>query len=672
MVPRDGLYRPLSESLSVRLLRLECRGAGSLRATLLPTRICQASPYHALSYCWGTGSASSTIYVNDYALSITPSLAEALLVLRTSSAIAEASTPGFVDLWIDQICIDQTNWEERSQQVAIMKEIYSSAVRTVIWLGSDDGFAETAFALCRSIHTIFLRENSDAHSLTQLPWKPFNEQEHQARGLPELEDSSWKHLQALFQSPWFRRLWIFQEVVLSSKDPIVLCGRWTCSWECLSWSACWLWNYGYFDHGIVPISVSAANSILEVTKTNGTWDVGALVHMSFGYFKATDARDKIYGLLGMRDTALNQVENSIPVNYCLDPHVVYRDAAWHIISSTKNLAVLSKPLCRTKGISDPYRYFGRQRYWNNYVSWTPNFDYFIGPNGFTDLRVTTTAAQGQSTTLIHRPLYRAAKSLAADVRRLYALDGKDNLFAKGLRVDTIQECLEINTPRGLSLQVLRFTKWPLRSTLITNCIYILENSHLGRWRLGLHYLYSYMSGLRRPAVLRMWETALRHQGCADITNTAHSFLYATTAGITSEHKPVDYTHLADMCVYLLDLYQIWGPRRCNATLQHSLEFFRAHARDGEPERYRVAMEQACVIRRFFTTKQGHLGVGSTGLKAGDTVCVLFGGGVPFILRSKESHWLLIGDAYIAGLMEGQAVDAWHQGLGLAPGTFEIR
>jgi hypothetical protein len=671
MVLGDALYRPLSEPLSVRLLRLECLEAGPLTATLLPIQIDQAPPYQALSYCWGTAGTSSTIYVNDHALSITHSLAEALLVLRTSSAVVDGSTSNFVDLWIDQICIDQTNLEERGQQVGIMKEIYSSAVRTVIWLGPDEGFAETAFALCRSIHTIFLRENPHAHNLSQLPWTPFNENEHLARGLPKLKDSSWKHLHTLFQSPWFRRQWIFQEVVLSAGDPIVLCGRWVGSWECLSWSACWLWNYGYFDHGIVPISVSAANSILEVTKTNGTWDVGALIHMASGYFKATDARDKIYGILGMRSNATSHVENSIPVNYSSSPHTVYRDAAWHIMSSTKNLAVLSEPLCRSKGISDPYRGFGRQRYWNNSVSWTPNFDYFVSSNGFTDLKVTTTTAQGQSATLAHRPLYRASKSLAADVCRRYALDGKDHLFTQGLRVDIIQECLEINTPRSLSLQAVSFTQWPFKSMLIANWDYILENSHLGRWRLGFHYLYSYMTGLRRPAVLRMWEAVLKNQGCIEIMETARSFLCATTAGVTPEYKPVSHTHLADLCAYLLDMYQVWRPRRHDPTLQHSLEFLRVHAKNGEPARYRVAMEQACVIRRFFMTKQGRLGVGSTGLKAGDTVCVLFGGGVPFILRSTENHWLLIGDAYVTDLMEGQAVDAWHQGLGLASETFEI-
>jgi hypothetical protein len=62
----------------------------------------------------------------------------------------------------------------------------------------------------------------------------------------------------------------------------------------------------------------------------------------------------------------------------------------------------------------------------------------------------------------------------------------------------------------------------------------------------------------------------------------------------------------------------------------------------------------CGGRRYFSTEKGYLGVGPLELKKGDTVCVLYGTKPPYILREveeKTGEWLLIGDAFVHGLME---------------------
>lgn len=42
-------------------------------------------------------------------------------------------------LWIDAVCIDQEDLDERSEQVGVMGEIYTSSIGNVIYLGEDDG-----------------------------------------------------------------------------------------------------------------------------------------------------------------------------------------------------------------------------------------------------------------------------------------------------------------------------------------------------------------------------------------------------------------------------------------------------------------------------------------------------------------------------------------------------
>jgi hypothetical protein len=54
-------------------------------------------------------------------------------------------------MWIDAICIDQSNLKERSFQVKQMRKIYHQAIRTVIWLGDESLDSKIAF---KSLHKI--------------------------------------------------------------------------------------------------------------------------------------------------------------------------------------------------------------------------------------------------------------------------------------------------------------------------------------------------------------------------------------------------------------------------------------------------------------------------------------------------------------------------------------
>lgn len=83
--------------------------------------------YEALSYTWGDSAFTRPICVNNHDFSITGSLSEALMHLWKSD------TGRY--LWVDAICIDQSNVEEKSIQVANMFSIYSKASCVVIWLG---------------------------------------------------------------------------------------------------------------------------------------------------------------------------------------------------------------------------------------------------------------------------------------------------------------------------------------------------------------------------------------------------------------------------------------------------------------------------------------------------------------------------------------------------------
>jgi len=68
-------------------------------------------------------------------------------------------------------------------------------------------------------------------------------------------------------------------------------------------------------------------------------------------------------------------------------------------------------------------------------------------------------------------------------------------------------------------------------------------------------------------------------------------------------------------------------------------------------------------RRLIKTSSGYVGIVPSYTEPGDIVCILSGGQTPFILREEEHHHLLVGECYIHGIMDGEAVTAFDEGNG---------
>jgi hypothetical protein len=67
-------------------------------------------------------------------------------------------------------------------------------------------------------------------------------------------------------------------------------------------------------------------------------------------------------------------------------------------------------------------------------------------------------------------------------------------------------------------------------------------------------------------------------------------------------------------------------------------------------------------RTLFTTSKGYLGMSSYLSQPGDIVAILAGGIVPYVLRKEtDTTWILIGEAYIGGIMLGEVMDDWKNG-----------
>lgn len=125
--------------------------------------------YHALSYTWGGMNKPHSISINNKNLAITENLHAALLSLRDRSFEQI--------LWIDAICIDQENLEERGLQVQLMAKIYSKATRVIVWLGETADNSDTALETLRiaaeneSLELFRLRQNRFRKVIWSAFWK---------------------------------------------------------------------------------------------------------------------------------------------------------------------------------------------------------------------------------------------------------------------------------------------------------------------------------------------------------------------------------------------------------------------------------------------------------------------------------------------------------------------
>lgn len=170
------------------------------------TRTDVAIEYEALSWRWGdeknTGFAI-TIRKNGitYQKKVSETLGLALKYLRG---------PADRILWIDAICIDQTDTDERSNQVSMMSLVYTRAKQVCIWLGDDDKDSRAAIR--------FIKDDiSHLKGFDRLCTNPENA-------------PKWRAFLHLMQREWFSRRWVVQEIALAP-DATVYCGLDSIKWR---------------------------------------------------------------------------------------------------------------------------------------------------------------------------------------------------------------------------------------------------------------------------------------------------------------------------------------------------------------------------------------------------------------------------------------------------------
>lgn len=362
-----GGYQPLDiEQKEIRLIELlSYPKSGTVRCKLHTVSLNTKPYFIALSYPCGPSWMTEEIQVNRQSVRVPKNLEVALRhskrhwVAMSGKGIDTSS----IRLWADAICIDQTNAAERSSQVQLMKDIYTSADSVFTWLSPRDdclGALQLLEELSGGIEAYYENNcgpfpdldspdcTSKQTKVNKCGWIPILDpdiEDPDCIGNPEVDDQvewydmgywinyykgkildgdeKWEEFSILFKLPVWSRLWIQQEMILAPKLYFLTPSL------CISYgkfAMAFQWLQKLLRHEEVTEAIQEENpraaaklnrirnflspmtftlSLRKIFRvppfpeTGPMQQMAALTILCHEIFEATDPRDYVYGLLGL-------------------------------------------------------------------------------------------------------------------------------------------------------------------------------------------------------------------------------------------------------------------------------------------------------------------------------------------------------------------------------------
>jgi len=618
------VYNPLPVDGWIRVLELH-PGTGPLSCGLSICKL-EEGPlkFEALSYVWGKHQDAMNIECDGHTLPIGPNLACALEHLRhgTDSRL----------LWVDAVCINQWDNNEKSHQVRQMGNVYGCAKRVLIWIGEDSREeASQCLATIQSTITTLTDLASRHGGVEKMP--PIALDSKVISSSPEI----WDMVRRLMGSEWFERVWVLQEVGLA-RSAVLLYGKASISWS-------------YLVELMLFVALRAdVGAVIGNVKSGMFWDVFEDIWRSFGnpvswrnelpltksmnhpnstprfidilndgrQYKATNQRDRVYAFLGHpsvgRGNRNRNRADALIADYDKSVDDVYFDAARYILRTDPFPWTL---LACVDHISNSPSLSGQR------PSWVPRWDeewrvYWLGyPDMF----------------------YRAG-GLPPRKFQVELSASMFTLSLSGILLDEIVWCSQAFHDEDLKLPGQK-EKAPLRAVWRrleegnhdSNCTVYGQDSEVRE----LAYSLAIVAGRNTddgPAHADL----LLHQSIYQAYKKLISHDAATTGTKPTPNKDGGRNMERDVLTYMAN------------------------------------QRRALHNRRIFLTSKGYYGISHKTLEVGDVCCVFEGANVPFVLRrvsqtsdteidmgSPSDRYLLVGESYIQGTMEGEIVEMADHG-----------
>ncbi|CAK7243621.1 MAG: hypothetical protein STHCBS139747_005147 [Sporothrix thermara] len=564
--------------------------------------------YEAISYSWSAVRGTSSITLDGKKIRVPAAADEALRYMR--HADAERS------LWVDAICINQDDLEERGQQVAIMGEVYSLSTGTLIWLGSGDrdgeAITQRAFSGLEVLHEQLLQETEGGTRLRDVLYGSTNIFQYATTPLPPGVDFA--AIQALFRRHWFSRRWVVQESALAPRGRFYCRDRGTATLSMdmkqFFGAAVWIQHKQH----VLPFELEDEEGMLNAAYLSPyvNHEQGFFEHdkqgicmldllRSFRNFDVSDARDCVYALLGL--TKWQSRGEPLPALITPDYHKtssdVFQDAARQAMRETRDLWL--------------FRYIDHGKELppeGGTPTWVPAMFKKLDPKQEPNYM---------------RSAFQASHGMLEDkTEQGHYEEGEDGrlLRVRGVVVDPVESTGRVFGPE--LFRSITGTADIVRQVLHDRCL-VKDGD----------------DGARQHA-------ALARLAFADLG-------MVLVAGSTFDHRPVvgpDDEHVSIFAQFMEAL------ERVNEQDQHKTLKTQQTLKDPLFSRCVWAIRYACQNRRLFVTQDGHVALGPQLTQPGDAVCLLAGSRMPVVLRpsgNATGEWSVVGPCYVHGIMQGEAV-----------------
>lgn len=291
----QGIYSRLTDADSIRLLRLHGSGdtnypiCGTLEIHRLrdPCR----PIFEAFSYTWadykGDSSLCETIFLGPQydVLPVTTNCSAALRRFRT---VADRL------IWVDAICINQFDLKERGHQVSLMRNIYTSAARVLTYLGKFDHVVDISLVLPQNNNQL----------------------------CGETSPSSTFDSRVMLRTPYFSRIWVIQELMLSKTASVTLGDHTMHLDDLLS------------NINTLPFAAGSGlptNWLQHFGQKGTTRDIFSLL-VATKNCHCGDLRDRVYGLMGL---VTDDEAEQLLIDYNISVQQLYTGLAMHWFASVE-------------------------------------------------------------------------------------------------------------------------------------------------------------------------------------------------------------------------------------------------------------------------------------------------------------------------------------------------
>jgi hypothetical protein len=298
--------------------------------------------YEALSYVWGGNADETMIEVvpsqsDGWSYNTVPWKTAGLPIQRNlHDALRQLRDPNTTRLlWVDAICIDQKNDNEKNQQIMRMADIYKYAQRVIVWLGGATSDSSMALRILGHIgnQIEFSRDWSiaPAPGCTEPKWCRLDD-----AAVIDERPETWDAVLGLLTRPWFDRLWVKQEIQLANPSAVIQCGADTIKWQQLRRAilACSLLR---MPKGTSPLLKPRIDTVSILALNMHGGDPLELLENAISA-ECKDSRDRIFGILGLLPDVISR---KIQPCYTQLPQEVHRDALLLYLECTGKLDVLS-------------------------------------------------------------------------------------------------------------------------------------------------------------------------------------------------------------------------------------------------------------------------------------------------------------------------------------------